>query len=139
VEAAKRPGPGLREHADDRRLMRISLTKQIQREAEFVDMHSRLGEMQAKLDELQLSHNLQIGQLTNVRAKLEAKESELEAVRLQLKDAEKGLTKSKPEADTLRAQIASGSANRDEDQVMRRLMERVQAIEAEMLASKQRA
>jgi hypothetical protein len=42
-----------------------------------------------------------------VRAKLEAKESELEAVRLRLADAEKGLTKSKAEADTLRAQTAS--------------------------------
>jgi hypothetical protein len=34
-------------------------------------------------------------ELTNVRAKLEAKESELEAVRLRLTDAEKGWTESK--------------------------------------------
>jgi septal ring factor EnvC (AmiA/AmiB activator) len=36
-------------------------------------------------------------ELANVRAKLEAKESELEAVRLRLADAEKGLTRSKAE------------------------------------------
>jgi len=46
----------------------------------------------------------------------------LEAIRLRLTDAEKGLTKSKAEADTLRAQNATGSVNRDEDQVIRRLL-----------------
>jgi len=68
-------------------------------------------------------------ELTNVRAKLEANESELEAVRLRLTDAEKGLAKSKAEADTLRAQTATGSMNRDEDQVTRSLMERMRALE----------
>jgi hypothetical protein len=63
-------------------------------------------------------------ELTNVRAKLEAKESELEAIRLRLTDAEKG----KAEADTLRAQTAIGSVDRDEDQVTR-LMERMRALE----------
>jgi len=99
-------------HADDRRLKRTSLVKQIQREAELVDMQARLGEVQAKLDthdELLLSRDLQIGQyekeLTNVRAKVEAKEFELEAVRLRLGD---------------------------QDQVVRRLMERMGAIEAEI-------
>jgi hypothetical protein len=124
VEAARRAGPELREHADDRRLMQTSLVKQ--RDVELVDM-------QARLDELLLSRDQQIGQyqkeLTNVRAKLEANESELEAVRLRLTDAEKGLTKSKAEADTLRAQTASGSVNRDEDQVTRRLLERMRALE----------
>jgi len=75
-------------------------------------------------------------ELTNVRAKLEAKESELEAVRLRLTDAEKGLTKSRAEADTLRAQTATGSVNRDEDQATRRLMERVRAIEAEIVSKR---
>jgi len=106
------------EHANDRR---TSLVKQIQREAELVDMQAKL-----------LSRDQQIGQY---RAKLKANESELEAVRLRLTYAEKGLTKSKAEADTLRAQTATGSVNRDE---FRRLMERMQVIEAEM-ASKQRA
>jgi hypothetical protein len=100
-----------------------------QRDAELVDM-------QARLDELLLSHDQQIGQykkeLANVRAKLEANESELEVVRLQLADAEKGWTKNKAEAELISAQTATGSVNRDEDQVTRRLMERVRAIEAEM-------
>ena len=70
----------------------------------------------------------------NSRAKLEVKESELEAARLRLSDAEKGLNESKAEADTLRAQSATGSANGDVDQIARRLLERVRAIEAEMVS-----
>ena len=131
VEAARRAEPELRDYADDRRLMRTSLVEQ--RDVEFM-------EMQAKLEELLLSRDQQVGQyemeLTNVRAKLEAKESELEAVRLRLTDAEKGWTKSKAEADTLRAQIATGSVNRDEDPVTRRLMERMRAIEAEVASKR---
>ena len=71
-----------------------------------------------------------------MRAKLEAKESKLEAVRSRLTDTEKGWSKSKAEADTLRAQTATGSVNRDEDQVTGRLMERMRALEAEV-ASRQ--
>ncbi|KAI0266048.1 hypothetical protein BGY98DRAFT_1031277 [Russula aff. rugulosa BPL654] len=63
-----------------------------------------------------------------MRAKLEEYVSELEATRLRLTDAEKGLAKSKAEADTLRAQNATGP-------ITRRLMERVRVIEAE-IASK---
>ncbi|KAI0283574.1 hypothetical protein BGY98DRAFT_680073 [Russula aff. rugulosa BPL654] len=74
-------------------------------------------------------------ELANVRAKLEAKESELEAVRLRLTDAEKSLTKSKAEADTLRAQAATRSANRDEDQISR-LTERMRAVEAEIVSKR---
>jgi len=99
--------------------------KQIQKDAELVDMHARLGDMQATI----LSRDQEIGQY---RAKLEAKESELKAVRLRLTEAEMGLTKCKAEADKLRAQTATGSVNRDEDEVTRRLMERMRAIEAEM-------
>jgi myosin heavy subunit len=110
-----------------------------QRDVELVDIQTRLRNTEAKLDELLLSRDQQIRQMgqyekevANVRTKLEEKESELEAVRLRLAEAEKGLTKSKTEADTLRAQSATGSTNRDEDQVTRRLMECVRAIEAEM-------
>ena len=103
AEAAKRA---------DRLVMQTSLMEQ--RNAELVDM-------QAKLYELVVSRDQQVGQyekeLANVRAKLEAKESELEAVRLRLTDAEEGLTRSKAEANTLRSQVATGSMNRDEDQV----------------------
>ena len=49
---------------------------------------------------------------------------------------EKGLTKSRAEADALRAQTATGSVNRDEDQVIRRLMERMRAIEAEVASKR---
>jgi hypothetical protein len=133
ADAAERAGQKLREYAE-RILTQRSLVKQ--RDAERVDMQARLGDMQAKLDELLLSRDQQIAlyeeELANLRAKLEANESELEAVRLRLTDAEKGWTKSKAGADTIRAQTATGSANRDEDQLTRRLMERVRAIEAEM-------
>jgi chromosome segregation ATPase len=96
------------------------------KESELEAVLLRLADAETSLDELVVSHDQQIGQhekeLTNVRAKLEANESELEAIRLRLTDAEKGLTKSKAEADTLRAQNATGSVNRDEDQVIRRLL-----------------
>ena len=119
VEAAKRA------------VLQTSLLEQ--RDAELVDM-------QVKLDELVVSHDHQVGQykreLANARAKLDANESELEAVRLRLMDAEKSLTKSKAEADTLRAQTPTGSVNRDENQVTRRLMERMRAIEAEVASKR---
>jgi hypothetical protein len=123
----------LRKH-EDRRL--TSLVKQ--RDVEPVDTQAGLRDMQAKLDELLLSRDQQIGQyekeLANVRAKLETNESELEAVRLRLTDAEKGLTtgKSKGDADASRAQTAAGSLNKDEEQDTRRLMERLRALETEV-------
>jgi hypothetical protein len=121
AEASKRAGLELREHVD-RLLTQTSLVKQ--RDAELVNM-------QARLDELLLSSEKG---LANVHAKLGENESELEAVRLRLTDAEKGWTKSKAEADTIRAQTATGSMNTstDEDQVTRRLMERVRAMEVQM-------
>src|SRR6267154_1145303 len=139
-EAEKRAGRELREHAG-RLLMQTSLVEQ--RDAELVDMQARLRDMQARLEELLLSRDQQTGQqyeneLAVVRVKLEAKEFELEAVRLRLTDAEKSLTLSKleAEADTLRAQTATGSVNRDEDQVTRRLMERMRALEAEVASKR---
>ena len=106
-------------------------------------------DLQAKVDELLLSRDQSLEQaqsalqkanersqqeLAEVHAKLEASESELTAVRLQLMDAEVGWAKSKAEADTLRAgtQAAAGLVNMDVDRVMRRLMERVRSVEAEM-------
>ena len=134
VGAARRAAPELREHVDDRRVMWASLVKQM--DVGPVDVQARLRDMQAKLDELLLSRDHQIGQyekeLANVRAKLEANESELEAVRSQVTDAERGLIKSKAEADTLRTRNDAGSVNKDDDQVTRGLMERMRALEAEM-------
>jgi hypothetical protein len=140
VETARRAGSDLREYVDDQRLMWTSLVKQ--RDAELVDMQAKLRNTEAMLDELVVSRDRQVGQyekeLGNVRAKLEAKESELEAIRLRLADAEKGWTKGKAgaDSDTLRAQTDAGSMNRDEDQVTRRLMERMRAIEAEMVSKR---
>jgi hypothetical protein len=109
-------------------LMQTSLVEQ--RDAELVDL-------QARLDELLLSRDRQHEkEPADVRAKLEAKESELEAVRLRLTDAEKGWIKSKAEADILRAQTATGSVNRDENQVTRRLMERMRALESEVASKR---
>ena len=131
AEAAKRAGLELREHAD-RLLVQTSLVKQRDEE---------LKHMQAKLDtlnELLLSRDQQIKQhekeLANAHTKLKAKDSELGAVRLRLADAEKGWNESKAEADTLRAQTATGSVNKDRDQleVTRMLMERMRALEVEV-------
>jgi hypothetical protein len=123
ANAADRARLELREH-EDRLLAQTSLVKQ--RDVELVDM-------QAELDELLLSRDQQIGkyekELANVRAKLEANESELEAVRLRLTDAEKGLIKSKAEADTLRTQTATGLVSRDEG---RMLLERMRVLEGEV-------
>jgi hypothetical protein len=130
AETAKRAGPEPREHADGP-LMQSSMVKQ----SDPVDK-------QAKPGEFPLSRDQQIGQygkkLANVRAKLEAKETELEAIRVRLTDAEKGWTKSKEEADTLRAQIAAGLVSTDEDRVMRRLTERMRAMMEVEMASLRR-
>jgi hypothetical protein len=69
---------------------------------------------------------------TEMRAELEASKSELAALRLRLADAENGCAESKTEADTYRNQTATGLVNPDEDRVMHRLMQRMQAMEAEI-------
>ena len=72
-------------------------------------------------------------ELAGVHAKLEARESELAAVRLRLTDAE-GWAKSKTGAGTSRAgtQAVAGAIDMDVDRVMWRLMERVRVVEAEI-------
>ena len=133
-----------------------------QAEANAAEERKRAGlelrDLQAKLDELLLSRDQALYQaqsasqkatfiaaeakersqqeLAEVHAKLEARESELAVVRLRHMDAEVGWAKSKAEADLLRAsagtQAAAGLVNMDVDRVMRRLMERVRSVEAEM-------
>ena len=106
----------LRKH-EDRLLAPTSLVKQ--KDVDLVDMRARLGQYEKDL--------------TNVRAKLEENEFELEAVRQRLTDAEESLTRSKAEAEALRAQTATGLVNGDQDQVsLRTVMERIRAIEAEI-------
>jgi hypothetical protein len=72
-------------------------------------------------------------ELAAVRTELEVKKSELEDVRLRLPDSENGWTKSKAEAETfLHATTAKSPDNIEESQITRRLMERMQAMEAEI-------
>jgi hypothetical protein len=126
-----------------------------QAEANAAEEKKRAGlelrELQAKLDESLLSrdHALEQAQsalqkasaeaneqsqreLTEMRAELEASKSELAACRLQLVDTENGCGKSKAEAITYRTQTATGLVNTDEDRVVHRLLERMQAMEAEI-------
>jgi hypothetical protein len=128
-----------------------------QAEANAAEEKKRAGlelrELQAKLNESLLSrdHALEQAQralqkasctaeaneqsqreLTEMRTELEARKSESTAFRLRLADTENGCARSKAEADTCRNQTATGVANTDEDRVVQRLMERMQAMEAEM-------
>jgi len=71
-------------------------------------------------------------ELAEVRAELEGKKSELEAVRLRLSDAENGWSKSRSEAEKMRTLTAAGSDSVDEDRFARRIMQRMRAMEAEI-------
>jgi hypothetical protein len=75
METARRAGSELREYVDDHDWCETSLVKQ--RDAELVDMQVKLRNTEAKLDELVVSRDQQVGEyekeLVNVRAKLEAK------------------------------------------------------------------
>ena len=74
--------------------------------------------------------------LAEVRAELQEKKSELEAVLLQLTDAKDGGVKSSAKAEKLGVQNTNtaGPVNTDEDRVMRGIMERMQAMEAEIVS-----
>ncbi|KAI0283604.1 hypothetical protein BGY98DRAFT_1174113 [Russula aff. rugulosa BPL654] len=71
-------------------------------------------------------------ELAELHAKLEARESELAAFRSRLAETENGCTKGKAEADSYRNQNTTSLVNTDEDRIVHRLMERMQAMEAEM-------
>ena len=73
--------------------------------------------------------------LAEVRAELEEKKSELETVRLQLTDANPGWVKSSSAKEgKLRAQNTASPVNTDEDRDMRGIMERMRAMEAEIMS-----
>jgi len=114
-----------------------------------------LHELQAKLDESLLSRDHALEQAQSalqkasraaeaneqsqrenaeLHAKLEARESELAAFRLRLADTENNSSsaKSKAEPDTYRTQNTTGLVNTDEDRVVHRLLERMQAMEIEI-------
>ena len=140
AEGTKRAGLDPRELVD-RLLVQTSLVEQ---------KDTELVKMQAKLDELLLSRDQQVRaleqaqkarvadadeyktELAKVRAELEVKKFELEAIRLRLTDAEIGWARSKTEADTLRALNTTGLASTDEDRIARGLLERMRAMEAKM-------
>ena len=67
-----------------------------------------------------------------MRAELEARKSESEALRLQLMDGKNGWAKSKAEADTSRGMTTASLASTQEDQIPRVLVERIRAMEAEI-------
>jgi hypothetical protein len=140
VEGKRRASLELREHADDRRLMQTSLVRQ--RDVEPVDMQERLKDMQAKLDELLLSRDQQIGQyekeLANMRAKLEENESELEAVRLRLMDAEDSCAKSEAKANKFQMVTAGSRVDLNEDRDMYDPKEDMQVMESGSVVSLKR-
>jgi low affinity Fe/Cu permease len=150
AEATKRAGLELRDHVD-RLFAQTSLVEQ--KDVKLVDMQTKLDELLLFRDEAQSALQKassrtadtdersqraceKIGkyetELAGVRAELEARKSELEAVRLRLMDAEIGWAKSKTEADTLRVMTTAGLASMDEDRIARRFIERMRAMEAEV-------
>jgi chromosome segregation ATPase len=99
----------------------------------------------AEVDEQSQRTREQIGQyeteLADARGELEARMSELDAVRLRLTDAENAWAKSREEADAFRALTTTGlgelldthrDLKTDEDRITRGHVERVQAMEAEV-------
>jgi hypothetical protein len=140
AEATKRAGPEPRELAD-RLLAQTSLVGQ--KDAELVRMQAKLE----KLDELVLSRDQALQTATSRAAVADERsrraseqirqyETELEAVRLRLTDAEIGWAKSKAEADTLRALTSAGLVSADEDRMTRGLLERIRAMEDEMASQR---
>jgi chromosome segregation ATPase len=158
AEEKKRAGLELRElqtKLDESLLSRDQALEQA--EANAAEAKKRAGlelsKLQAKVDELLLSRDQALEQaqsvlqkvpctaeaneqsqreLTEMRAELEASKSESAALRLRLADMENGCNESKAEADTYRTQTATGLVNTDEDRVVHRLMECMQAMEAEI-------
>jgi predicted RNase H-like nuclease (RuvC/YqgF family) len=100
--------------------MQSSLVEQ--RDAELVNMQTKLRNTETQLDELMLSCGQQIrrygAELANVRAEMEAKKSELEAVRLRLTYAEDGWANSKAKADKLHTVTAASLVDLNEDRDM---------------------
>jgi len=144
---------------DELVMMKSALLEQAETSAAEVRKRTGLGlrDLQAQLDESLLSRDHAREQarnalqkvsrvteaneqsqreLTEMRAELEASKSELAAVRLQLADTENGCAKSKTEANSYRTETATGLVSTDEDRVVHRLMERVQAMEAEMASKR---
>lgn len=151
-EATKRAGLELRKHAD-RLLAQTSRAEQ--KDAELVNMQTKLDELllfrdqhvralqkvtsrAADADERSQRTCKQIGQveakLAEVRAEMEVMKSELEVVRLRLTDAENCWAKSKKEANALHVPTTAGLVSTDRDQTISGLVERIRAMEDEVLS-----
>jgi len=147
AEATKRAGLELRKHAD-RLLAQTSRVEQ--KDAELVNMQMKLDELllfrdqhvramqnvkyrAADADERSQHACKQIGrveaELAEVRAELEARKSESEAISLRLTDAENRWAKSKTEANALRSPRPDIT---DKDQTICGLVERIRAMEDEV-------
>ncbi len=105
------------------------LAAQTERDRRMAQLTDELAQNSALLTQSEANAQRE---LAEVRAELDARKSELAAVHLRLKDAESGWAKSKAEADTSGAKTAVNLVNTDEDGVMRRLTERMRAMEAEI-------
>jgi chromosome segregation ATPase len=130
AEAAKATKHAGLEHVD-------RLDAQVeQKDAELVNMQAKLDELLLSRDKHMRALRQRVGQyeteLADVRAELEVRKSELEAVRVRLTDAEMGWVRSKIEADTLRALTTASPATTDEDRITHGLAERMRAMEIGM-------
>lgn len=152
AEATKRAGLELRKHAD-RLLAQTSRAEQ--KDAELVNMQTKLDELllfhdqhvralqkvtsrAADADERSQRTCEQIGQveakIAEVRAEMEVMKSELEVVRLRLTDTENCWAKSKTEANALHVPTTAGLVSTDRDQTICGLVERIRAMEDEVLS-----
>ena len=119
--------------------VRLRLADAEDGQAKLETRESELAAVRLRLADAEDGWAKSKAEVHTIDAKLETRESKLAAVRLRLADAENGWAKSKAEADTLRAgtQAATGLVNTDVDRiVMSRLMERVRAVEAEMISQR---
>ena len=137
TDIKRRAGLELREH-EDRLLAQISLVER--RDAELVETQSKLRNTEAKLDELLLSCDQRIdrygAELANVLVELDGKKSELEAVRLRLRNAENGWARSKAKAATWHTVTASSLVDLNEDRAMCQLKEDMHFTEGDFVSPK---
>ncbi len=106
------------------------LAAQTERDWRIAQLTDELAQNSALLKQSEANSQRELAEM---RAELEARKSELAPVHLRFKDAESGWAKSKADADTSgAAKTAANLVNTDEDGVMRRLTERMRAMEAEI-------
>ncbi len=132
AEAKKRAGLELRELQAKLNELQLFRDHTLEHQSALQKAKSRAADAD---DQSQPAYE-QIGryetELAELRADLKGTKSELEEIRLRLTDAENGWSKSREEAEKLRALAAADPDGIDEDQVSRRIMDRVRAVEGEI-------